>query len=523
MKRRGALRKDVARSVVGVAIACLVLGLLIAVPILTTGSGGVPSRAAVVAAPTLEVDLGESPGSDVHPEPPALEEGEAAALEDSVLDASPSQIVFNARQGSACPTPQGVSIATWEGPDLSWAATSSASWLTLSSTSGTTPSQPTLTAACAGLPVGVHEATLTIRGTVGASPNQTVAVRAVINPVIPVTVAKWKDGHKGAFSSSTDDSEVSGYTELLGNGVKGTFVMNGTTPPAMYPQMYANGMELGSHLVSHYCDPVDPVTLRSEITRNMDGVAMATGSMDRVRTLVWPCGFRNIEYGVLAADYFPAARGYNINALEEATPFDLMNVKSYNSHEHTPFPPADLKSIADAAEQQGKWANLVLHASTNDDGAIAHSTTKDLWVAPIGSVIAYILQRDRTVINDYTATASQVSFDFSRLPVPASPLRDFERTITADDAVTLRVDVTSTPFVSDVRVAGAAVPFEVRPEGSSRILYFSSPVTQAERQVKISLSTQAPPVVAVSTSQLRFATTAGQAVADQSFSVSNSG
>jgi len=62
--------------------------------------------------------------------------------------------------------------------------------------------------------------------------------------------------------------------------------------------------------------------------------------------------------------------------------------------------------VVDAAIAQGKWASLVFHGLENDDGAVAYSVGKDIWVAPAGPVMKYILQRDRTAISNYVeATA----------------------------------------------------------------------------------------------------------------------
>ena len=103
---------------------------------------------------------------------------------------------------------------------------------------------------------------------------------------------------------------------------------------------------------------------------NPDGVPYPTQS---VVSLAWPAGVTSPDEEVVAADYLLACRGYNWNQLEDPSPADFMNLKSYNSHEHAPFPPADLKTVVDAAVAQGKWFNLVLHTTNNDNGAIVYS------------------------------------------------------------------------------------------------------------------------------------------------------
>ncbi|MGB7216394.1 MAG: hypothetical protein WBE98_15305, partial [Gammaproteobacteria bacterium] len=379
------------------------------------------------------------------------------AAAQSLLVVRPAELVFSGVQGGACGAPLSVTIVSAAGSPVSWEAESSAPWLQLSADSGTTSAEITATVDCTGLPAGVHTATLRVEDSAGAGDDVVVTAKLIVNPATRVTLSTWKDGRRGAFSVSTDDGQFAGWRELVRHGLTGTFVMNETEPPPYYFEMYEDGMELGSHLVSHYCHAVDEATLRFEIEENIAGVEAVTQSPDEVISLVWPCGFTTLEAQAVAAEYFLSARGYNINELEEPTPANLMNLKSFNSHEHVPFPPADLKSIVDAAEAEGKWANLVLHAFTNDDGAIAYSKTKDVWVAPIGSVVKYILQRDRTVISDYAENASQITFKVSRLPIPLPSRRNLQSVFKPSDEVTFRVDVTTLPFVTGVTVDGASV------------------------------------------------------------------
>ncbi|WP_203135838.1 BACON domain-containing protein [Microbacterium sp. JZ31] len=254
------------------------------------------------------------------------------------LEVSPSQLAFAGVDGEGCAAEQSVSIVSWGAAELNWTATTSAPWVQLSAATGLTPAQISATVDCAALPAGVHDATISVKVAGQTFPAQ-VAVAAVVNPDVPVRVATWRDDHAGAFSVSTDDGRSSGAVELMQSGVRGTFVMNGTTPPARYPQLHADGHELGSHLVSHYCERMGRATLIDEIEDNIDGAVMATGTIHDVISLVWPCGFRDIEYGVIASNYYLSARGYNINELESPTPADFMNLKSFNSPEHEPLPP----------------------------------------------------------------------------------------------------------------------------------------------------------------------------------------
>jgi hypothetical protein len=193
----------------------------------------------------------------------------------------------------------------------------------------------------------------------------------------------------------------------------------------------------------------------------------------------------------VAGDYFLVARGYNINLLEDASPYNFMNLKSFNSHEHDPSRynpsappnPADLKTVVDAAVNQGKWFNLVLHTVNNDNGAIVYSLGKDIWLATGGAVTKYILQRDRTVISNYVETTNSVRFDAYRLPLDASSVRSFETALGPQDTLTFQVDFTGISSVSGATVNGAPVPFTWKTYGGKSYLLIDMPVTLTPQTV----------------------------------------
>jgi hypothetical protein len=142
--------------------------------------------------------------------------------------------------------------------------------------------------------------------------------------------------------------------------------------------------------------------------------------------------------------------------------------------------------VVDAAIAQRKWFNLVLHQMTNDDGAIAYSVGKDIWVAPIGSVIKYVQQRDRTVITNYAQTAETVSFDCYRLPLPTSPRRSFETAIHTNDLLTFVVDLTGIPPAVGVTVGSMPLSFTNSIQNKNLVL-FDLAVTQNVQHVVINL------------------------------------
>ena len=249
----------------------------------------------------------------------------------------PTDLVFNTTEGEPCNTVQMVAVLSALDEPLDWEATSGDEWLQTDISQGTTPAELNTSVTCTDLPAGMHSSTLVVASLDDPTDTETIAVTVIVNPDTRVRAATWRDGHRGAFSVSVDDSQPSGFSELVANGLAGTFVMTGTQPPSFYDDYFAAGQELGSHLVSHPCGPVSEAALRYEIEANVAGVVQATGSINDVVSLVWPCGYTDPGRELVASEYFLSARGYNINSLEDATPANFMNLKSYNSHEHTPF------------------------------------------------------------------------------------------------------------------------------------------------------------------------------------------
>ena len=143
--------------------------------------------------------------------------------------------------------------------------------------------------------------------------------------------------------------------------------------------------------------------MRFEIETNLMMISAQTPQpSSALVSFAWPCGtIGSAMDEAVAADYFLGARGYNRNQLEDPSPYDFMNLKSFNTHADSPAPPADLKTVVDAAIAQGKWFNMVLNVTNNDNGAIAYAVGKDIWVGSGAAVGKYILQRDRLIITNY--------------------------------------------------------------------------------------------------------------------------
>jgi hypothetical protein len=420
-----------------------------------------------------------------------------------ILVTEPRHLVFQAVAGEVCTNLQQLRVvARRTQAAVAWTLAANASWLSASLAAGTTPDVANITVDTTGLTPGVYRAALLCDG-----PNVVSAVTAVtliVNPAARVRASTWHAGRRGAMSVSVDDSQQSGFEKLNAVGFKGTYYLWGLTPYAPFAGYSAAGMELGSHTVDHPCFAVNEPTRRYELEANIAGIIANTGVPEaEVISFAWPCGRTTIKDQVIAADYFLSSRGYNFNDLEDPSPQNWMNLKSFNSHENdaldlNPFAPpnpVDLKPLVDAAEAQGKWFNLVLHTFNNDDDAIAYAVEKDVWVAPIGSVVKYIQQRDRTVFTNYLETATNLSFAYYRLPLDTTRLRSFETAVHPSDQITVEVDITNLPSVGGLTVAGVGTPYHVRDVATKRLLFFNTGVTTNVVAATLAISNGAPVAV----------------------------
>lgn len=222
--------------------------------------------------------------------------GLPTATQSQTLAIAPTQVVFHATEGSSCDGAQTLTIAA-RLDGLTSSLTTDAAWLVVAGGTGQTPVVASLSAQCAGLTVGTHSAVVTATPTSGEV--AAIPVLVVINPAIPVEVTTWKDGHAGAFSSTTDDGQLAGFAAEQAAGVKATFVMNGTEPPSGYDDLVAAGMEVGSHLANHTCYELTEDDLRSNIESNLAGLHMVAAA-DDVTSLAWPCGFQTPTEQVIA-------------------------------------------------------------------------------------------------------------------------------------------------------------------------------------------------------------------------------
>lgn len=417
----------------------------------------------------------------------------------TTLAVAPGHLVFSAVVGQPCSATQTLSVAWWGAAALRWTITNLASWISTDSTNGSDTGFCRVSVNTSGLTSGVYSAGLTVTSPGAINGPATIPVTLIVNPAARARVATWQGGHAAAMTVWTDDGNSTGFDALRTNGFTGTFVYNGTNIPP-YAGFYAAGMDLGCHTVTHPCGvSLDEPGFRRELEPNIDCLCTRTAQpCDYLVSFAYPCGLTSPRMRTVAADYFLLARGYNINALEDASPADFMNLKSFNSHGHVPAPPADLKTVVDAALAQGKWFIMVLHQPPlADDGAIAYAAGKDVWGASGASVFKYILQRDRTVVTNYAEDSGSVRFGFYRLPFDSTSRRAFETSIRTNDLLTFQVDTAGLPQVSGLTVNGASVAYTNKTINGRSMLVFNALATTSVQSVVLQVNTNITPPIQI--------------------------
>lgn len=363
-----------------------------------------------------------------------------------------------------------------------WVASADVPWLQIEPASGTTPAEFKVSAITTGLGPGVYQGNITVSGPWDGGQPEVLAVSVIVNPGTPLRITTWKDGHRGAVSFSTDDSKTACYEELLAAGFQGTFFLMEAAAYPFAPEFHAMGMELGTHTVSHPQFPIpEKDFIFGELEPNIARVSLNVPlPPSQIAVHAWPWGTAPVYYQALAEDYFLAARGYNINSLEDPTPKRLYNLRSINdTHDGDGVlpPTTDFSVLVDKAELEGRWANFVFHEVCDDGGAIEHAATRDVWVAPIGTVIKYILQRDRLVVDGVTSLPDSLSVIYHRLPLPPSIYRNFEDAFLPTDVVTLEVDIDDSRDVASVIHNGAPIPYIVDVVCGNKVVQVELPIT----------------------------------------------
>jgi gliding motility-associated-like protein len=387
--------------------------------------------------------------------------------------AYPASVVFNEIEGNASSAHRSILLfTTTDGGALSWSLTKNASWINTDINGGTTDGVLKITVNTTSLQHGTYSGNIVLHAPLSTAADVVISVTLIINPDVPVIATTWKDGYDAAMSVSVD-SRNTGFDVLQSYGFKATYFTQDEPTPSYLIDFYNAGMEVGSHTINHPCFSVTDDRMKyTEIEPNVS--AICTGTPEPCKDVIsfaWPCGFTNYREESDAGIYFLSSRGYNFNKLEDPTPDDFMNLKTYNSHEHDPVPPSDLRTVIDTAVMQKKWFNMVVHqlydAFPTD---IGYAATKNIWVERIGTVVKYILQRDRFILTDYTSNSSGISFSASRLAIPSTPSKNFELAFYPADVTTLQIDYDDSKAIDNVYVDGVINPYQVKNQNGNLIL-----------------------------------------------------
>jgi len=466
--------------------------------------------------PRLAIWVGGSPGGYPNVDLYRLQIVTSDTPVATTLEFQRPTFVFSSVAGQLDTNLQRVLAVSWGAAGLQWTLTNTASWLSTSTTSGNTHTPFDLSVDTTGLTAGVYQTTLNFGSPGAANDPATLDAKLIVNPDGRARVSTWRGGKKAAMSVWVDNSSGSMFDILRTNGYQGTYLLRGVDGTNVIPSFSANyylaGMELGANTVHHYCNVIlDEREQRLEIESNIaDIITYTPATQEELVSFGFPCGVASIKQRATAADYFLITRGYNVNQLENPSPYDLTFVNCFNSHEDDPSPfnpaappnPSDFKTVVDDAIAQGKWANLAFHGLNNDDGAVAYSVGKDMWVAPAGTVTKYILLRDRTVISNYVESTGLIQFDSYRLPFDSSGQRNFESALTTNDLVTMQVDISGVSGVTSLKVDSIPnTDYTLRTVDGKAMLFFDTLLTDSARRFELAVvaDTNHPPVLQTNT------------------------
>jgi cysteine-rich repeat protein len=240
------------------------------------------------------------------------------------------------------------------------------------------------------------------------------------NTVTNITICTWKDCKKGAVSVSVDDQYTSCMSELEANGYRGTYFLTNTDSYSadtwrLFDEAFKKGHEIGTHMREHWCIELQDSKYYANIEGNINDIINHTSvTKDDIVSHAYPCGFTNENITrILSTNWnFLSARGYNYNQVEDSTPKNFFDLKSYNSHGYPGgnLEPGSYFDAVDKAEREGKWLNMVFHNECSDDGVIDYLPSKSVWVDTLGNVVRYIKLRDSAVIYNYSEVGNEVKF-----------------------------------------------------------------------------------------------------------------
>ena len=294
--------------------------------------------------------------------------------------------------------------------------------------------------------------------------NTTNQTSIILNSTkMPIEICTWKNCKKGAVSVSVDDTFLSCKEELERNNFRGTYFLSNTNTysSSFWKEINAsfhNGHEIATHTRSHYCSKIYDSQFILEIEKNIGDITSRTDvKREDIITHAQPCGFTSSQIQSMLKNNwnYLSSRGYYYNQLEDSTPSNMFDLKSFNSHGYPggSWEPPNYFTTADEAEKQGKWANLVFHVDCSDDNVIDYLPSKNLWVDTIGNVARYVSLRDNSEISEIIASTNFLSFK-------VKSLTQFKNNIYKQE-LSLKIFLPSGFIINSVKVNGQIAPYGV--------------------------------------------------------------
>lgn len=281
-----------------------------------------------------------------------------------------------------------------------------------------------------------------------------------------VSVKKWADDRKSAFSFTFDDGLMSQYTyatPLLDSfGFKGTFfVISGSMtdflPPiwrygtwGQFNSMAIDGHEIGSHTVTHADlttlatgDTSTAGTLLYELYQSKKTIEQKISNQKCI-TIAYPFNANNTKVSNETALFYEAGRaGSNIPMDSALTGLGYYTIGAKEEQFNTPRDSVqddldellDFETYEDSAITDGKWGMLMAHDvvpfSLITDSLLGitwypmstewltslcqwlkpKSDSNEVWVETMGNIVRYMKEREKFQYNVSLQTDSQIQIN----------------------------------------------------------------------------------------------------------------
>jgi len=323
------------------------------------------------------------------------------------------------------------------------------------------------------------------------------------------SVATWADGKTAAVSLTFDDgcpSQLSKIAPLLGaRGLGATFflVTGSVRSWSGWSQLKAEGHEIASHTISHR--DLTTLTLpeaERELADSRAALQQKLG-IGEGATLAYPFITTSAAVEELASRYYLAARSGG-SSLVPSNPSSLLKLSAFPWRSQVTA--SDMNRIVDQAIAAGGWAIEYGHGTDGDgyepppssqyqshfDYLEQKSNEGQIWVAPMGIVARYILERQAArVVTTQSAAGGEILVTLTSvraLPPEPAPL-------------TLVVPVPAAWEGVDARTSdGAVLTGRVLVRGGQRQVLLPVVPPDPSAEITISLrqageATNEPPVV----------------------------